>query len=92
MLSRYAARDVTYLVGERDRHPHSRIMDRSCAAQAQGRDRVERQLNYLRYEALLSQRWSIALAHRQYVLPGIGHDPAHLLTDPSVAQLLFSGH
>lgn len=92
VLGRYAARDVTYLVGERDRHPHSQIMDRSCAAQAQGSDRVERQLNYLRYEAFLAQRWSITLAHRQYVLPGIGHDPARLLTDPGVAKLLFPGH
>lgn len=92
VLDRYAARDVTYLVGELDHHRHSRVMDRSCAAQAQGRDRVERQLNYLRYEAFLAQRWSIALAHCQYVLQGIGHDPARLLTDPGVAQLLFPGH
>lgn len=89
---RYAGRDVTYLVGERDRHPGSRVMDHSCGAQAQGRDRVERQLAYLRYEAFLARQWAVPVEHRQFVLPGIGHDAGRMLADPGLVDLLFPTH
>lgn len=91
LFRRYAARNVTYLVGERDTHAASRIMDHSCGAEAQGRDRVQRQLGYLRYERFVSRAWAVDIAHRQFVVPGVGHNAAHLLASPQVARWLFPG-
>lgn len=90
LLLRYAARDVTYMVGEHDNNPEHRVLDRSCAAALQGPNRLERQLNYLRYEAFLSQKWGIAIHHPQITVPGVGHDAARLLTRDRVAEQLFS--
>lgn len=91
LFRRYAAREVTYLVGERDTHADSRIMDHSCGAEAQGRDRLERQLGYLRYEGFLSRAWNVDIAHAQFVVPGVGHNAEHLLASPEVARALFPG-
>ncbi|TLP53941.1 MULTISPECIES: alpha/beta fold hydrolase [Pseudomonas] len=89
LLQRYAARDVTYLVGARDTHADSKVMDHRCGAQVQGRNRVERQLGYMRYEAFLSQAWGVAIAHRQFLVPGVGHSAAQLFAAPAVAHQLF---
>ncbi|WP_460418079.1 alpha/beta fold hydrolase [Pseudomonas sp. microsymbiont 2] len=90
LFRRYASRDVTYLVGERDTHADSKVMDHSCGAEAQGRNRLERQLDYLRYEGFLSRTWGVAVAHRQFVIPEAGHDAGHLFASPSVAEVLFA--
>ena len=89
LFRRYAARDVTFMVGEHDNNPEHRVLDRSCAAALQGPNRLERQLNYLRYEAFLSQKWGIAIHHPQITVPGVGHDAARLLTRDRVAERLF---
>ncbi|PZW64581.1 alpha/beta hydrolase family protein [Pseudomonas sp. URMO17WK12:I1] len=89
LVRRYAARDVLFMVGERDDNPEHRVLDRSCAAALQGPNRVERQRNYLRYEAYLSQKWGVAIHHPQITVAGVGHDAARLLTRDSVARRLF---
>ncbi|MDH0302418.1 MULTISPECIES: hypothetical protein [unclassified Pseudomonas] len=89
VFRRYASREVTYLVGEHDTHADSKIMDHSCGAEAQGRNRLERQLGYLRYEGFLSRAWGVAIAHRQFVVPGAGHDAGDLFASPTVAKALF---
>lgn len=89
LFQRYAGRDVTYMVGAQDTHSDSKVMDHSCGAEAQGRNRVERQLGYLRYERFLSQAWDMAIAHRQFQVPGVGHSAERLFAAPVVAQGLF---
>lgn len=89
LFARYAARDVTYLVGGQDNNPTSRVLDSACGANYQGASRLERQLTYLRYEAFLSSQWQVPLRHPQYTVPGIGHNAARLLGDRNVARMLF---
>jgi pimeloyl-ACP methyl ester carboxylesterase len=89
LFRRYASRNVTYLVGERDTHADSKVMDHNCAAEAQGPNRLERQLGYLRYEGFLSRTWGVAVAHRQFVIPEAGHNADHLFASPKVAEVLF---
>jgi len=90
VFRRYAVRDVTFMVGARDNNPWHRILDRSCGAEMQGAHRVERQLNFLRYEAFLSDKWGVPIHHRQITAAGIGHNAARLLVAPSVVDTLFS--
>ncbi|MGY2374297.1 hypothetical protein ACW9IB_07295 [Pseudomonas sp. SDO524_S393] len=89
LFSRYAMRDVTYLVGAQDNNPTSRVLDTSCGANYQGATRLERQLNYVSYERFLSTQWQIPMSHPQHTLPGIGHNAARLLGDKNVARMLF---
>lgn len=92
LFRRYAARDVTYMVGERDNNPRDRIMDRTCGASMQGSNRVERQLNYLRYEAFLSSKWGVPIRHRQFQVAGIGHNVARLFATETAANGIFPTH
>lgn len=89
LFARYAARDITYLVGAQDNNPTSRVLDSSCGANYQGATRLDRQLNYVSYEQFLSRQWQIPLRHPQHTLPGIGHNAARLLGDKAVARMLF---
>lgn len=89
VFARYAARDITYLVGAQDNNPTSRVLDSSCGAGYQGATRLERQLNYVSYEQFLSGQWQIPLRHTQHTIPGIGHNAARLLGDKAVARMLF---
>ena len=89
LFRRYAARDVTFMVGEQDNDPWHRVMDRTCGANMQGAHRVERQLNYLRYEAFLSSKWGVPVDHPQITVAGIGHNAARLLATEIVADTLF---
>lgn len=89
LFARYAARDVTYLVGGEDNNPISRVLDTACGANYQGATRLERQLNYLSYEQFLSSQWQIPLRHPQHTIAGLGHNAARLLGDKNVARMLF---
>lgn len=89
VFARYAARDITYLVGAQDNNPTSRVLDSSCGANYQGDTRLDRQLNFVSYEQFLSSQWQIPLRHPQHTIPGIGHNAARLLGDKAVARMLF---
>ncbi|MCS3418142.1 hypothetical protein HX875_17010 [Pseudomonas yamanorum] len=89
LFTRYAARDVTYLVGAQDNNPTSRVLDNSCGANYQGETRLQRQLTYVGYEGFLSNKWQVPLRHPQYTIPGIGHNAARLFGDKDVARILF---
>src|SRR5690606_8348423 len=89
LFRRYAARDVTFMVGDRDNDPWHRALDRACGANMQGAHRVERQLNYLRYEAFLSGKWGVPIHHPQITVAGVGHNAARLLATEIVADTLF---
>lgn len=92
LFRRYAARDVTYMVGALDKNPRDRVMDRTCGANMQGSTRVERQLTYLRYEQFLSAKWGVEIRHPQFQVQGIGHNAARLFASKNVASALFPSH
>ena len=56
LFVRYAARDVTYLLGGADNNPEHRLLDKTCGAEAQGSTRLARGTAYLQYEFLLASR------------------------------------
>ena len=71
---RYAARDVTYLLGGADNNPEHRL-DKTCGAEAQGSTRLARGTAYLQYEFLLASRGGKPVTlHRAGEVRGVGHD------------------
>jgi pimeloyl-ACP methyl ester carboxylesterase len=85
LATRYATRDVVYLLGMDDIDPHTHFIDRSCTAMAQGPFRLARGLAYFDY---LKHRYSARLDQRVVEAPGVGHDARRMLTsDCSVAAL-----
>ncbi|WP_213941770.1 hypothetical protein [Pseudomonas sp. dw_612] len=89
LFARYAARNVTYLVGSKDDNPNSRVMDSSCGASFQGGTRVERQLVYLAYEQFLATKWQTPIHHPQHTIAGFGHSAPRLFRDEKVARIIF---
>jgi len=88
LFKRYAARDVTYLVGTKDNDPHHRYLDQACGAQMQGANRLERQHHYLQYEQFLAQKWATPLQRVVFEVPGVGHNAERLLTsDIAIAHI-----
>ncbi|WP_144137658.1 alpha/beta hydrolase [Paraburkholderia sp. BCC1884] len=84
--SRYAQRDVTILLGGADCDPQHPALDRSCAAMAQGDHRLGRGLAYARYMAMRHPR---GLAHRTYVIAGVGHDAKGIFASAQGRVALF---
>ncbi len=92
VFRRYAARDVTYMVGQLDDKPDDPVMDHACGAAVQGATRLTRQLAYLRYEAFLAQQWQTPVAHRQFQVQGVGHNAARLLVAKDVVTMARAPH
>ncbi len=83
---RYPERKVTYLVGGKILNDN--LMDRSCAAAAQGPDRLARGRNYARY---LIQTFGDALGSRHFfgAIPGAGYDSVALYGSFCGMETLF---
>jgi pimeloyl-ACP methyl ester carboxylesterase len=84
--SAYLARDVTILLGGADNDPHHPALDRSCAAMAQGPNRLERGWAYARY---MESRHATSLKHLTVEVPGVGHDPAGIFASAPGQIALF---
>ncbi|MBM7851913.1 pimeloyl-ACP methyl ester carboxylesterase [Methylopila capsulata] len=83
----YLSRDLTMLLGAEDRNPNHPALDKSCAAEAQGPNRMERGLAYARY---LAARHGAAFRHVVRVVPGVGHDGDGMFTSPCGVEALFA--
>ncbi len=80
----FAARDVTLLLGANDRKA-SGILDQSCAAQTQGRNRLQRGLNFAREMTV-----SGAAPHLKYlIVPDTGHSEKGMLLSREAAGAIF---
>ncbi|MFM0738871.1 alpha/beta hydrolase [Paraburkholderia xenovorans] len=82
----YAARRIDYLVGGADDDPQQSALDRSCAAEAQGPQRVARAEAYYRYMKL---RHPDGLPQSFHVVPGVGHNGARMLTSVCALAAMF---
>ena len=80
----FAARDVTLLLGAKDRKT-SGILDQSCAAQAQGPNRLERG----RYFAKQMTASGIAPRLRYVIVPGTGHNEKAMLLSSEATAVIF---
>lgn len=81
---RYRHADITYLVGEQDQGDapaaHNRILDRSCAAQAQGDSRLARAAAFTRNAGA-----------PLLVVPGCAHEVSCVFPSPQGRQALNPG-
>lgn len=83
---RYAARRVTYLLGEADNNPDDPGLDRRPAARAQGGNRLVRGQNYWRY---LTLKFGSGLNHRLILVPGAGHDQEKMFNNKAAIAAVF---
>ncbi|WP_241023393.1 alpha/beta hydrolase [Paraburkholderia sp. Ac-20340] len=84
--TRYAQRHILYLVGGADRDSLSASLDKSCAAQAQGPQRLARAESFFRY---MQSRHPNGLNQHFHVVPGVGHDGARMLTSHCALKAMF---
>jgi hypothetical protein len=82
----YAARRIDYLVGGADDDPQQRALDTTCAAEAQGPQRVARAHAYYRY---MQTRHPDSLPQTFHIVPGVGHDGAKMLTSACALSAMF---
>jgi pimeloyl-ACP methyl ester carboxylesterase len=82
----YAARRVDYLAGGADVDPQQSVLDRSCAAEAQGPHRLARANAYYRY---MQSRHPDGLTQSLHIVPGVGHDGARMLTSACALAAMF---
>jgi hypothetical protein len=82
----YVKRRIVYLVGGNDDDPESVSLDKSCAAQAQGPQRMARAQGFFRY---LQTRHPDGLNQTFHVVPGVGHDGARMLTSSCALATMF---
>lgn len=91
LFEQYASKHITYLVGAADNDPGHRLLDRTCAAEAQGSSRLDRQRHFLAYERLLGRQWHASLVRAQAEVPGVGHSAEALYASPVTLKLLVTG-
>jgi hypothetical protein len=82
----YVKLRIAYLVGGADDDPASVSLDKSCAAQAQGPQRVARAQGFYRY---LQSRHPDGLNQTFHTVPGVGHDGARMLTAACALATMF---
>ncbi|AEF45729.1 hypothetical protein SerAS12_2608 [Serratia sp. AS12] len=87
---RYAAADITYIEGEKDtgNAPGTfyKILDKSCAAQAQGPYRLQRGIAYAAYD----RNFIAPVAKRQLlIVPGCAHDVSCVFPSSVARRVLF---
>ena len=83
----YAARDIVYLAGTADNDPDHSELDRSCAGELQGSDRLSRSVSYMNY---LRMRHPTNLHQSLVLVPGADHDSKHVLANNCSLPVLFS--
>ncbi|WP_454674634.1 hypothetical protein [Achromobacter pestifer] len=91
LFIRYAARDVTYLLGGADNNPEHRLLDKTCGAEAQGSTRLARGTAYVQYEYQLAARGPkpVTLHHNSFEVGGVGHDNKGMFGSVCGAQALL---
>lgn len=88
ITDQYATRRVVYALGELDTDERADSMDTSCAGRLQGRNRLERGLNYYHY---LGTYYGPAVRQFQTLVsvPGVTHDGRAMLTSDALRPILF---
>jgi pimeloyl-ACP methyl ester carboxylesterase len=84
--TRYAKRNVVYLLGQADTNPVTHFIDRSCAGMAQGPYRLARGLTYFDY---MKKRHPSDLNQKVVEVPDVGHDDEAMFTSDCGIAVLF---
>ncbi|HTW51801.1 MAG TPA: hypothetical protein VME45_07910 [Stellaceae bacterium] len=83
---RYVARDIVYLAGGDDTDPNHRLLNKTCAAEAQGPTRLARMEFFV---ADMKHRDGDAFRQPLWVVPGVAHNEAKVLGSPCGRAALF---
>ena len=83
---RYAARDIVYLVGGNDIDPNHRVLDKTCAGEAQGPNRLARMQFFF---AEMKRRDAAILKQQMWVIDGAAHNAARVFGSPCGRSVLF---
>lgn len=89
MESRYLTRRVIYLLGGNDIDPNHSALDKSCMAEAQGSNRLERGTNYFSHVLKRAKLQGIALRHTRVEVPGVAHDADRMFNSLCGKAALF---
>ncbi|WP_339530286.1 alpha/beta hydrolase [Pseudomonas mucidolens] len=81
----YAAKDITYLLGQQDTDPNHPALDKSCAAEVQGAYRLIRGQHYFDY----LKRRHPQIQQKLIEVPGVGHNGDKMFTSPEGQAALF---
>jgi pimeloyl-ACP methyl ester carboxylesterase len=85
LAERFRRQPVTYLLGESDNDPKHRLLDKGCAAMAQGPTRLARGLAYKLY----LDSYYAPHAQRFETVPGVGHNAARMFGSRAGLVALF---
>ena len=84
--ARYLARDVVYLLGDRDIDPNHSALDKSCGAMAQGPNRFARGM---RFVFDLEGRHPNLVRHNIFAIQGVAHEASKMLDSTCGRAALF---
>jgi hypothetical protein len=85
ILKTFAARDITLLLGAKDRKT-SGIVDQSCAAETQGRNRLQRGRNFA--QAMITGGMAPLLKYS--IVPDVGHNERGMLLSSEARAAIFN--
>jgi hypothetical protein len=84
--NRYAGSDLIYLLGTADNDPNHEELDKSCAGEAQGPNRLARGLAY--FERMRARDGTVLKQHL-WEAPDAGHQPERVFASPCGRAALF---
>ena len=89
MEQRYLTRRVVYLLGGNDVDPNHPSLDKSCMAETQGINRLERGSNYFAHVQKRAKLHSATLRHTRVEVPGVAHDADRMFNSVCGMSALF---
>ena len=89
MERRYFTRRVIYLLGGKDNDPNHSALDKTCMAEAQGANRLERGTNYFAYVLKRAKVQNISLRHTRIEVPDVAHDATRMFNEICGKAALF---
>ena len=86
---RYLTRRVMYLLGGKDNDPNHAALDKTCMADAQGANRLERGTNYFAHVLKRAKVQNIPLRHTRVEVPDVAHDATRMFNSICGKAALF---
>ena len=86
---RYLTRRVIYMLGGADIDPNHSALDKSCMAETQGLNRIERGNAYFAHVAKRAKLQNTTLRHTRIEVPGVAHDADRMFNSVCGKAALF---
>ena len=86
---RYLTRRVIYLLGGADNDPNHSALDKTCMAEAQGSNRLERGNAYFAHVQKRAKMQGVGLRHTRVEVPAVGHDADRMFNSVCGKAALF---